>query len=99
MTITNITAQQALERQADGAVIIDVRSDGEWAQGHARGAVHLPVETLRSDQLPDDAELVFICASGGRSLQAARLVAATGRDVFNVVGGTVAWQGLGLPME
>lgn len=98
MTVTNITADQARARQQAGATIVDVRSDGEWAQGHAAGAIHHPVETLDVSRLPADAELIFICASGGRSLQAARLAAGTGRDVFNVVGGTVGWQAMGLPM-
>ncbi len=99
MQIHNVNADIALAMQNDGATIVDVRTTGEWAQGHAVGAMHLPLDQFSLDALPKDGDLIFICASGGRSLQAARHVAGQGREVYNVVGGMTVWQAMGLPTD
>lgn len=99
MQVNNVNADKALAMLNDGAALIDVRSSQEWGRSHAVGAVHLPLDQFDLAALPPDTDLIFICASGGRSLQAARLVASTGREVYNVVGGMTAWQAMGLPAE
>lgn len=52
-------------------LLIDVRSEQEWAEGHLAGAVHVPLEQLQRgvpDLAPDlTRTLVLYCASGGRS--------------------------------
>lgn len=61
---------------AQGAVIIDVRSPDEFAGGHAKGAINIPLNELKArvDQLKSYKHpLVLCCASGMRSSQA-RLV-------------------------
>ncbi|CAJ1970343.1 unnamed protein product [Cylindrotheca closterium] len=53
-----------------GAMIVDVRSPGEFAGGHATGAVNYPLGGLASkmDTLKQTGKpVVFCCASGGRS--------------------------------
>ncbi len=54
-----------------GAIIIDVRSEREFQQGHLPGAINIPYERLR-DELPQhaadkDQALLLHCLSGGRS--------------------------------
>lgn len=64
------TSVDLKEEVAKGAKIIDVRSPGEFAGGHAKGAVNIPL-----DQIPNnveklrkmDATLIMCCASGMRS--------------------------------
>lgn len=82
--------------------LIDVREDDEWAAGHAKGAVHVPMSefTSRVEEVDTDREIYVICKSGGRSMQVAQyLEQARGADVTNVEGGTDAWRSAGLPME
>lgn len=102
-----IGPQQAVQRMNRGAVLVDVRSAGEFAAGHARGALHVPLERIQSagaaalqGHVPDDAEdVLLICASGMRSrLAQARLAGDDRRRYANVAGGTSAWQASGLPM-
>ena len=87
-------AAQMLEK--DGAVIIDVRGDDEWATGHVKGAIHIPVDDLQSriDELPRDKTLLFICATGRRAGRACEIAATLGyssEKLYNVEDGTPTW--------
>jgi rhodanese-related sulfurtransferase len=88
--------------EAGEMALIDVREDDEWAKGHARGAIHFPLNKVftNTGDLPEDKGLVFICSVGQRSALAAEYAAAVGRkNLANVEGGTDAWKAAGLPME
>jgi queuine tRNA-ribosyltransferase len=85
-----------------GAALVDVREDFEWRGGHARGAVHLPMMEVpaRLDELPRDAPIYLICATGNRSGRVAEYLRQNGfARPINVRGGTVAWQRAGLPID
>jgi rhodanese-related sulfurtransferase/transcriptional regulator with XRE-family HTH domain len=81
--------------------IVDVREPDEWATGHVPGARLVPLSLLRADPrgaLPRD-PVVFVCAKGGRSAQAAAVAEQVGRvEVYSVNGGTEAWRAAGLPI-
>ena len=98
MSYTDITVAEALAMQGEGLVLIDVRTDAEWSQGRAAGAVHKELGTFGLDDLPEG-PLLFICAVGGRSARIAEAVAQHGREAYNVDGGTDAWIAAGLPVE
>ncbi|MBK6754185.1 MAG: rhodanese-like domain-containing protein [Flavobacteriales bacterium] len=57
----------------NGAIIIDVRSPSEYANGHVKGSLNIPLdELLRSmHRLPKDKPIITCCASGARSASAA----------------------------
>ena len=85
-----------------GALLVDVREDFEWRAGHARGAVHLPMMVVpaRLDELPRDAPIYLICATGNRSGRVAEYLGQNGfARPINVRGGTVAWRQAGLPID
>lgn len=78
---------------ANGAVVIDVREQYEYTAGHIPGARLIPL-----DQLPhhagefQHAETVYVvCATGNRSLAAARYLSRRGIPAYSVAGGTAAW--------
>ena len=103
MDIERITPAEALQRQRDGALLIDVRERHERAAGHAEGAMGIARAELEADPqavVPDHgAVVVLICQSGQRSLAAANaLVAAGYRHVASVEGGTTRWIAEGLPL-
>jgi rhodanese-related sulfurtransferase len=88
---------------AEGVVLVDVRSAGEYAGGHAPGAVNIPLDVLsgRLDELRahDGAEIWLICQSGARSMRAAGILAGAGLKPVNVTGGTSAWRSAGYPVQ
>ena len=100
---TRLSPQQAREMVEQGGVqFIDVREPNEYADGHARGARLVPLNTIFTDpgQIAEGEPVVFICKVGQRSALAAEYAAAIGRsDLYNVEGGTDAWAEAGLPME
>lgn len=101
--IPSITPAEALVRQAGGALLLDVREDGERAAGSPAGALGLSrgFLELRIEQLaPDRAQpLLALCGSGQRSLLAAEALQRLGyRDVASVVGGFDRWKTEGLPI-
>jgi rhodanese-related sulfurtransferase len=81
-----------------GAVLIDVREDAEWHEGHAPGAQHLPLGRLRLEDLPPGRPVYCICRSGNRSGRAVEALTAAGVDARNVAGGMQAWVAAGLPV-
>ncbi|MDP5226973.1 MULTISPECIES: rhodanese-like domain-containing protein [Arthrobacter] len=84
----------------EGATIVDVREDYEWAAGHVDGALHLPLNTLplRFEELDPDQDLYIICRTGGRSWQAAQWLVGQGYSAINVAGGMDQWFEAGKPM-
>lgn len=95
-TIDHTQAQQLLE--AGTAIVIDVRTPGEYAElGHIPGAWLLPVDLMASAPaiLPDDrAEVLVYCEHGVRSRAASELLVAAGIDrVLNLAGGLAGWRG------
>lgn len=84
----------------EGAWLLDVREDDEWAAGYAPGACHIPMGALsaRASEIPQDQVVYVICRSGVRSAHVARALAAAGWEAVNVGGGMQDWAAAGRPM-
>ncbi|RYD51765.1 MAG: MBL fold metallo-hydrolase [Sphingobacteriales bacterium] len=72
--------------------VIDVRKEGEFIEGHIRGAQNLPLTTLTDPailaNIPEDANLYIHCAGGYRSVIAASILKREGfHNLRNVLGG------------
>lgn len=74
---------------AKKAVLIDVREDDEWKDGHLTQAKSLPLSVIKKgitpEQLlklaPEGTVIYLHCAAGGRCVQAAKLLKSSGRDL------------------
>ena len=100
-SIKQITAQQLAEPLRKGELtVIDVRDPYEWDEGHLPGARNMPLGLLpaRIAEVPVG-PLVMQCLTGSRSAIAASIVAARGREVWNLEGGFAAWKTAGYPVE
>jgi phage shock protein E len=78
------------------AVIIDVRTPGEFQEGHIPGVVNIPLDELekRMGEIPKDKQVVLICRTGNRSAQGTKLLRSKGfNNVFNSTGGMSTWKG------
>lgn len=96
-----ITVQQASERIAKGAYLLDVRQQSEYDQAHVKGAILIPLDQLsaRISEVPTNQDVLIICHSGNRSAQARDLLRAAGLNrTTSIDGGITAWMAAGLPV-
>ncbi|HEV3182276.1 MAG TPA: molybdopterin-synthase adenylyltransferase MoeB [Steroidobacteraceae bacterium] len=92
----NAAALHELLQRGEAPLLVDVREDAEWAAGHLPGALHIPLAELpqRLSELASQADPVFICRSGGRSMAACQMaLRANIRSPANLEGGLLAWAG------
>ncbi|HEV2128005.1 MAG TPA: rhodanese-like domain-containing protein, partial [Thermomicrobiales bacterium] len=96
-TIGEVTVEQVSEvvGTPGAPIILDVRSDSEYEEGHIPGAKHhYAGEITQGDMpnLPKDADIVVVCGSGYRSMVASTLMKDAGfQKLASMVGGMEAW--------
>jgi len=97
--VPTVQPRDVAARVAEGWMLLDVRTNDEWAAGRIAGSVHIPMDQLmqRLDEL--DERVVCVCAVGARSARVAQFLNAQGREAVNLDGGLYAWEGSGLPVE
>jgi len=97
-----VDVRQGATLQSQGTLLVDVRTPGEFAQGHAPGAVLIPLDQIgkRLTELGGkDRPIALICRSGNRSGQAQGILEQAGfTKTVNVLGGMNAWEQAGLPV-
>ena len=82
-----VSAVRGLAEQ--GACIIDVREPGEFARGHIKGAVNIPLSQIRGrlSEIPEDVPVYLHCRTSQRSYYAACFLQGQGRtNVYNISG-------------
>ena len=97
------TARARLDDE-DKPVVVDVREQDEWDQGHLPGAVHIPrgfLESRIESAVPDRSrEVILYCAGGNRSAFAAKSLEELGyENVVSLAGGFGDWKRNRLPYE
>ena len=94
--ITQDEAKQIMTDE-ENYIIIDVRTQSEYDQGHIPNAICVPNETIGSDditELPDKEQLILVyCRSGRRSKEAAAKLADMGYTNIKEFGGIIDWTG------
>jgi len=103
--IKAVNANQALQIiNHDDAVIIDVRGDSEYKDGHIANARHIPQSELKT-RLKEltrakDKPLLLYCRNGSRAGAAANILKkAEFTNVSTLSGGITAWQNANLPIS
>ena len=102
--VNNVPPSEAvalINRQ--NAVVLDVRTDEEFKQGHIINSVHIPVGLLlsRINELESHKAqpLVVVCRTGQRSTQACSILRKHGfESLHGMSGGITAWQAANLPL-
>lgn len=102
-SFVRVTARALAESLAGAAapLVVDVRTDGERAEGAIAGSLHLPLAQWprRMAEIPAGKPVVLHCAGGYRSMIAASLLRASGRaGVTDMTGGWAAWTEEALPV-
>lgn len=95
-------AYELLKNQRESVVFLDVREPDEYTQGAIPGARYIPrsyLELRLEREIPDkDTPVIVYCASGTRSLIAAKAIKELGyKKVYNLEGGFQGWKNGGYP--
>ena len=99
--IGQMTVHQLNKRGAE-LQIVDVRSPGEWKDGHVQGAHHIFLPELRHRvaELHRSRPTAVYCASGYRASIATSVMKPLGfKELWNVPGSWEAWKKAKLPVE
>lgn len=96
--------QATLKINREDAIVVDVREQNEFAQGHIPNAKHIPLGAIdkRAEELDayKTKPVILCCAMGSRSSSAAQSLRKLGfEQVFNLQGGMSAWQQAGQPVS
>ena len=88
----------------DDALVLDVREDKEYAEGHIPKAKHIPLGQLagRLNELDKfkNKPVLVTCRSGQRSARACGMLKKAGFEtVYNQAGGIIAWERANLPVS
>jgi rhodanese-related sulfurtransferase len=101
--LKSIDAATAARLREQGALMVDVREDGEFARSRIPMSQNLPLSRLEVSALPlgPDQPVVFYCASGNRTTVAASRLAikAGAAKAYVMAGGISSWGRAGLPVE
>ena len=93
----NITAEEAKQimDSEEGYIILDVRTQEEYDEGHIPGAILIPnteVEARAEEEMPDKDQLILVyCRSGRRSKLAAEVLVELGYTNIKEFGGIIDW--------
>ena len=92
----NINAGVEKYKSAKGAVLLDVRTEEEFAQGHIQDAVNIPLQEISkvTEQIADKSTPLFTyCLSGARSTQASVMIKQMGYTNVINIGGISSYRG------
>lgn len=104
---TTIGTDEARRMIEGGTRVIDVRQIDEWNRGHIAEAELVPLsgiysfgKALQELHIPEDEEVIFVCASGQRSATASEIALVAGlKKVYNLANGMNGWVGRRYPIE
>ena len=96
--IENIAAysiDQFMSKNNDRIIILDVRSEREYLEGHIRNAINIPFDRVLKEEINinNDKIVLVYCSRGGRSMRVAKLLSYKGFRVVNVIGGLKEYTG------
>lgn len=103
--IKHVTPQEAVMLiNHEDAVVLDVRENSEFNDGHIAKARHIPLGQLKNrlNELEKfkGKPIVAVCRSGSRSRHACGILKKHGfENVHNLAGGMLAWEQAGLPRQ
>ena len=89
-------AQRIMDTE-DNIIILDVRTQQEFDEGHIPNAICVPNETITGEsipELPDKQQIILVyCRSGRRSKEARRKLSSYGYTNIKEFGGIIDWTG------
>ena len=94
--IKNLNPEEFKNEMTGDYLLVDVRTAQEFKQGHIKGAINIPLDTIPNNmsklKTSDGKKLMLYCLSGARSMSAATFLDKQGiENLYNLIGGISAW--------
>lgn len=88
-----IDTNKAIELiENNSAIIIDVREENEFNEGHIKDAINIPLGVIDTINFEKEKNIIVYCATGIRSNEAAKKLASLGyTNVYDLDGGLINW--------
>ncbi|MDZ4264060.1 MAG: rhodanese-like domain-containing protein [Pseudomonadota bacterium] len=89
---------------SEEALMLDVREEGEFKDGHVMNAVHIPLGVLESRlkeiETHKEKPVIVYCRTGQRAAKAGAVLQRQGfKSIYKLNGGMMAWSDAGLPVK
>ncbi len=89
---------------SEQALMLDVREEGEFKDGHVMNAVHIPLGVLESRlkeiETHKEKPVIVYCRTGQRAAKAGAVLQRQGfKSIYKLNGGMMAWSDAGLPVK
>src|SRR4029434_1922818 len=97
--VPTVQPREVAARVTDGWMLLDVRTDADWADGRIAVSLHIPMYQVLERLYEVDHRVVCVCAVGARSARVAQFLNAQGREAVSLDGGLYAWASSGLPID
>ncbi|MGY1488816.1 ArsR/SmtB family transcription factor [Methylobacillus pratensis] len=99
-----ISIQELVRRMTDESIVLlDVRPDEEFLQGHLPDAINIPLKELvpRLGELPENIQIIAYCRDPYcvLSAEAVTILQANGLKAQRLIGGVHEWRAVGLPID
>lgn len=87
--VDTLSIEEFLDYDRENTILVDVRTEVEYNNGHLEGALHIPVDNLRArlGELDKTKEILEYCQIGLRGYVASRILTQNGYKVKNLTGG------------
>ena len=95
--LKSISVEQVKEDLDEGKdfVLLDVRTEEEYSEGHIEGAINIPLKNLAyeiENEVPDmDTTIYLYCRSGVRVITAGQILHDLGYEEVYNMGGIISW--------
>lgn len=102
--IDRLSTQETVQMiNREHAIVVDVRDEKIFAEGHIRSAFNLPLKTLPTQltqiEKYKEKPVILVCQAGMQSVRAAQILKQQGfKKVYSLKGGMGAWRVAGLPL-
>jgi phage shock protein E len=103
--VTHVTAEDVKKAidEKENCIVLDVRTQGEYARGKIAGSINVPVDSIESEirsVIPDTSAKIYVyCLSGSRSISAVSSMMKLGyTNVFDMSHGLLGWRAKYFPV-
>lgn len=91
MEALSITEAKNLIEENKELIIIDVRTEQEYNQGHIEDSINIPLDKIQNEEFNTEDDYLLYCRSDGRSRFAQKILKSKGFNSKFIIGGYLEW--------